>query len=311
MITDHWADVELRHLQSFRAIAETGSFHGAADQLEYTQSAVSQHVAALESIVGMRLVERARGRRSVELTEAGQLLLRHADAIVARLSAAQADLRSYAEGASGVLRVGTYQSVGERILPAVMGRFAAAWPGVEIRLTESHDDERLLSLVESGDLDLTFAVLPLPAGPFDTRELLSDPYVLMVAAGSPMARHTGPAVLRELAGQPLIGFSACRSTAIAEEHLRRNGCDTRFVFRSDDNGTVQGLVAAGMGSALVPLLAADQDDPGVVLLPADVPPRRIAIAWHHDRHRSPGSHAFVDLARDVCARLGGRTASAA
>ncbi len=300
MSTDHWADLELRHLQSFRAVADTGSFHAAADLLEYTQSAVSQHIATLEGIVGLRLFERSRGRRTVELTEPGHLLLRHTEAVMARLSAAQADLRSWSEGASGVLRVGTYQSVGARILPALVSRFAAAWPGVEVRLREDHDDVRLLSLVESGELDLAFSVLPLPAGPFEAVELLRDPYVLMVASGSPMAHHVGP-VLREIGEQPLIGFSACRTTELAEAYLRHSGCEPHVVFRSDDNGTVQGLVAAGVGSALVPLLTVDEDDPSVTLLPADVPPRIVGLAWHRDRHHSPANQAFVSLAREVCA----------
>jgi molybdate transport repressor ModE-like protein len=303
MESDHWADLELRYLQSFRAVAETGSFHAAADRLEYTQSAVSQHVAALESIVGLRLVERSRGRRTTELTEAGRMLLRHAEAVLSRLSAAQADLRSYAEGAAGVLRVGTYQSVGARILPAVVSRFSAAWPGIEVQLREDHDDVQLLSLVESGDLDVTFTVLPLPPGPFAVMELLRDPYVLMVARSSPMARHRGGPVLRELSGQPLIGFRRDRTTELVEEYLRRSGCELRVVFRSDDNGTVQGLVATGMGYALVPLLTVDADDPAVTLLAADVPPRIIGLAWHRDRHRSPANLAFVDLATQICAAL--------
>src|SRR5664279_5672793 len=123
MAVDHFGDVEFRHLLSFRAVAATGSFHEAAQSLDYTQSAVSQHVAALESVLGVRLLDRSRGRRTVELTEAGTLLLRHADAIVARMQAARADLRAYAEGATGVLRVGTYQSVGARVLPATLGIF--------------------------------------------------------------------------------------------------------------------------------------------------------------------------------------------
>src|SRR5512142_3512715 len=105
MVTDYWPELELRHLVSLQAVGETGSFHAAAERLEYTQSAVSQHIAALEAIVGARLVERSRGRRTVTLTEAGQLLVRHADAIVARLRAAQADLAGYALGVGGVLRI--------------------------------------------------------------------------------------------------------------------------------------------------------------------------------------------------------------
>jgi DNA-binding transcriptional LysR family regulator len=303
MQTDHWPALELRHLRSFRAIAETGSFHAAAELLDYTQSGVSQHLAALEAIVGTRLIERSRGRRTVELTEPGRLLLRHADAIVARLSAAQADLRSYAEGATGVLRVGTYQSVSARILPVLVSRFSAAWPGVEIRLQEEHEDLRLLSFVESGELDLAFTVFPLPTGPFDAVELLRDPYVLMVAIGSPLARHGGGPVLREIADQPLIGFRGGRTEELWEAHLRRNGLEPQVVFRSNDNATIQGLVAAGVGSALMPLLAVDADDPAVAVLPVDVPPRIIGLAWHRDRHRSPASLAFVDLAREVCATV--------
>ncbi len=303
MDADHWLDLELRHLRSFRAIAATGSFHEAADLLDYTQSGVSQHLAALEAIVGTRLVDRSRGRRRVELTEPGRLLLRHAEAIGARLSAAQADLRSYAEGASGILRVGTYQSVGARILPDVASRFSATWPGVEVSLREDHEESRLLSFVESGELDLAFTVFPLPDGPFDAVELLRDPFVLLVAADSPLAQHAEGSVLREIVDQPLIGGRGGRTTELAEAHLRRNGLEPRVVFRSNDNGTIHGLVAAGIGSALVPMLAVDVDDPAVRWLPADVPPRIIGLAWHRDRHRSPASVAFVELAREVCSTV--------
>src|ERR1035437_8882254 len=104
MTADHLADLEFRHLLSFRAVAETGSFHEAAVSLDYTQSAVSQYVAALESILGVRLLERSRGRRTVAVTEAGVLLLRHADAIVARMEAGRAEIQGFAAGGAG--RVG-------------------------------------------------------------------------------------------------------------------------------------------------------------------------------------------------------------
>ncbi len=304
METDHWADLELRHLKSFRAIAATGSFHAAADLLDYTQSAVSQHLAALESIVGVRLVERSRGHRLVEVTEPGRLLLRHADAIVARLSAAQADLRSYAEGASGVLRVGTYQSVGARILPALVSRFSQTWPGVEVRLREDHEDVLLLAFVESGEIDLAFTVFPLPSGPFDAVELLRDPYVLMVAIDSPLAGHTGAPVLREIANQPLIGFQG------QPYHRARGGVPTKQRSRAEGGVPLErqrhrsGTRGGGCGApALVPLLTVDADDPAVTLLPADVPPRIIGLAWHRDRHRSPANRAFVELAREVCSAV--------
>src|SRR5919197_777555 len=176
MEPDRWLGIELRHLTALEAVAREGSFGRAAVALGYTQSAVSQQIAALERIVGARLVERPGGPRPVSPTDAGELLLRHAEAIVARLAAAQADLPALADGEAGILRVGIYQSVGQRILPELMRRYAAAWPRVEIALTESASDAELLALVERGELDMTFADLPLTEGPFEALELLRDPH---------------------------------------------------------------------------------------------------------------------------------------
>jgi DNA-binding transcriptional LysR family regulator len=310
MPTDHLADLEFRHLLSFRAVAETGSFHEAAVSLDYTQSAVSQHVAALESMLGVRLLDRSRGRRTVGITEAGTLLLRHADAIVARMQAARADIRSFQEGATGQLRVGTYQSVGARVLPATLGIFTGLWPDVAVHLTETNTDDGLLHLVESGDLDLSFAVYPLSDGPFEAVELFRDPYVLVVPAGSALARLDRPVTAAEVARLPLIGFRHCRSTGAAEEYLRANGGDPQWVFRSDDNTTVQALVAAGIGVALVPRLTVDETDPKCAVVSTEVPPRVLTLAWHRDRYRSPGQVAFVELARQVCLELQQRVAPA-
>ena len=137
VLPDALSDLSLRQLLSFRAVADEGIFHGAADALDYTQSAVSQHVMGLEAALGVRLFDRGRGRRTVELTEAGTLLLRHVESITDRLQAARADLSRTRRGRPGTLRIGVYQSVGTRILPAIIGRFAEAWPGVEVQLMEA------------------------------------------------------------------------------------------------------------------------------------------------------------------------------
>jgi DNA-binding transcriptional LysR family regulator len=304
MRTDGWLGVELRHLAALQAVAEEASFGRAAERLGYTQSAVSQQIQALERIVGQRLVERPGGPRRVSLTEAGELLLRHAAGIVARLQAAQADLAAFAEGSAGTLRVGTYQSVGARVLPRLLREFTEAWPDVSVQLTEWSDDGQLLELVERGELDLTFVMLPVADGPFATVELMLDPHVLIVPADSPLVRRRRPPSLREVAGMPLIGNRLCRSAHQIEHRFRDAGLEPRIVFRSDDNGTIQGLVAAGVGAALVPLLTVDTGHEGTAVLGlADVPPRTIGIAWHRDRYRSPAARAFVELAEDVCARV--------
>src|SRR2546426_8472147 len=115
MEPDRWLGVELRHLIALEAVAREGSFGRAAISLGYTQSAVSQQIATLERIVGERLLERPGGPRPVSLTEAGELLLPHAAAIVARLKAAQADLHALRAGEAGTLRAGAFQSVGARV----------------------------------------------------------------------------------------------------------------------------------------------------------------------------------------------------
>jgi molybdate transport repressor ModE-like protein len=307
--SDRWLGVEVRHFAALEAVARTGSFGRAAESLGYTQSAVSQQIQTLERLVGERLVERPGGPRAVSLTEAGELLLRHAEAIVSRLHAAQADMAALAEGKGGRLRVGTFQSVGARVLPAVMRRFSAEWPGVEVELTESAWDEELQRLVERGELDLGFAMPPLLDGPFESRELLADPYVLLVPADHELA-DAGHASLADLGDATLIGNRACRSTQLAEGELAQRGVDVDVAFRSDDNGTVQGLVGAGFGVALVPLLTVDRNDELVRVLelqPA-IPPRRISLVWHRDRHRSPAARAFVDVAVSVGAEVAERLA---
>jgi DNA-binding transcriptional LysR family regulator len=305
MEPDRWLGVELRHLAALQALAQEGTFGRAAQRLGYTQSAVSQQIAALERAVGERLVERPGGPRPVTLTEAGRLLLLHADAIVARLKAAQADMAALSEGAAGTLRVGTFQSVGARVLPAVMARFAAEWPDIEIQLRESAHDDELATWVERGELDLAFVMLPIDLEPLETVQLLRDPYVLVVRPDSPFARRGRVPTLRELASERLIGYRDCRSSDQVEAQLRASGVEPNFVFRSDDNGTIQGLAGAGVGIALMPRLTVEPGDETtrVVELGARMVPRLIAIAWHRDRYRSPAAKAFVETARAVCAEL--------
>src|SRR5207302_4556353 len=198
MEPDRWLGVELRHFLALEAVAREHSFAKAAFALGYTQSAVSQQIATLERLVGQKLVERPGGPKPVSLTEAGRLLLTHAEAIAARVAAAQADLTALEDGEAGTLRVGVFQSVGQRILPELMRRYLGSWPKVGVSLTESADDSSLLAQVERGELDLTFSDLPLTEGPFESVELLRDPYVLVVPAGSELAERRSPPSLHEV-----------------------------------------------------------------------------------------------------------------
>jgi DNA-binding transcriptional LysR family regulator len=179
-----------------------------------------------------------------------------------------------------------------------MRAFAADWPDVRLRPTEAAADLPLYQAVEHGDVDLSFVELPTPAGPFETFELLADPFVLLVPRGS---RISG---LDDLGSTPLIGHTECRGLARVEAQLRARGLEPEFAFRSDVNATIQALVGAGVGAAVLPALAVDPSDALTAMLDLpEIPPRVLAVARHRDRYHSAAARAFVDAAQTVCATL--------
>jgi DNA-binding transcriptional LysR family regulator len=307
MATEQWPGIELRHLAALIAVAHERSFRAAAGRLGYVPSAVSAQIALLERTAGVRLVERTRGPGNVTLTEAGEVLLAHAEAIMARLQAAQSDVLRFSDGAVRHLRIGITQSAGVRILPRLLQIYAERWPGVELRPREEHTDVELYQLVAQGELDLSFVELPAPEGPFETVRLMNDPYILVVRADSPVAHRRGPAELSDLTGLNLIGPMDSRGLRRVEAHLKARGVTLNFVVRSDVNATVQALVVAGLGAAIEPWLAVDHEDERTRIVELDreiaIPPRVIAIAWRRDRSHPPAARDLVSAAEGVCAEL--------
>jgi DNA-binding transcriptional LysR family regulator len=295
-------DIEVRHLEALVAVAEAGTFGRAAASLGFTQSAVSQQIAGLERAVGAPVFDRPGGPRPVRLTAAGEVLLEHAQSVLAALRAAQADVAALTSGDRGRLRVGTIQSVGTRVIPSLLMRFAAERPGVEIVLHEAHNPEDLLAMVEDQQLDVTFCsgldVVELEARPFTARLVLEDPFVLLAPASAEW-RDRSSASLEEIATHPLIGNR--NPTCAGQTMLTFGALHPEFVFHSDDNSTVQRCVAAGLGVALSPLLTIDVDDPTTAVIPVrpEVPPRLITLAWHESRRPSALLDAFVEAAVEV------------
>jgi DNA-binding transcriptional LysR family regulator len=302
---DRWLGLELRHLETFYAVARAESFSQAALKLGYTQSAVSHQIAALERIVGARLLDRPGGRRPVSLTEHGRLLLRHADRVLTTLSAAETEMHAFVEGEER-LRVGVFQSVGVRIVPSVLKYFSARVPGAAIELVERTWEADLLSDVQAGALDLTFATLPLEEGPFEFVELLSDPLVLLVRADSELAKRKSALTLEELARIPLMTYQRCRRVTQLAEEMRSRGLQPELLHPSDDNNTLQAMVAAGMGAAFLPRLAIEPAYLGVSVAEVALPvaPRIVVLAWHRDRPLTPAGHRFVTISGRVCAGIG-------
>jgi DNA-binding transcriptional LysR family regulator len=289
--------LELRYLVALVTVGSEHSFGRAADRLGYTQSAVSQQIAALERSVGLKLVTRPGGRRPVELTEAGERLARHAENIVSSVQLASAEMASLVDGRMGSLSVGIYQSIGVRLLPAIVRRLTETCPELELETIEAHDDAEQLERLASGDLDLAFTVVPLADERFETLELRDDPFCLLVPTDSELGRR-GTIELEELGSLPLVSFRSCRCERHVEVFLADRGVELDPFFRSNDNGVLQAMVAAGSGVALLPRLAIDESDEHVTVIDLDgkVPSRVIALAWSRERGLAPAARHFIDAA---------------
>jgi DNA-binding transcriptional LysR family regulator len=301
MNLERWLRVELRHLFALEAVAEEGSFSAAATRLGYVQSAVSHQIAGLESIVCHRLFDRTRGTKPVALTREGRLLYGHATTILARVRAAEADLSAASD--SSTLVVGTFQTIASRIVPQALKGMD---PGVSVRLVEQATEVGLLSRLTSGEVDVVFAELPLPAGPFEHVPLFEDHYVLLAPHASEVAKAGAPLSLHDLASLPLIGHSDARPRL--ERHLEARDLQPDFVTRSDYNTTIQSLVREGIGYAVVPRLAVDEADADVAVLRLDPPdaiePRLVALVWNSDRVVERPIESFVRATEIACAELG-------
>jgi DNA-binding transcriptional LysR family regulator len=292
-------DLELRHLVALDAVATHGTFARAADVLGYTQSAVSQQIAALERTVDAKVFDRPGGPRSVELTPFGEVLLERGRDLLRRVDALGHELDRFREGHLGHLTVGTFQSISSTVLPVIVGRFREMSPDVSIQLFETDADEALNDQLMSGETEVAFVVGDVAEG-LESRHLLTDPFVLIARPGQFPA---GVVPIADLAREPMIGQRENSCQLLNEAGLRASGHEPNYVFRSNDNGTVSAMVRAGMGVAVMPLLCTEPEDPRTSLHDLDpvIPGRHVSIAWRSGRTLSPAAEAFIDITSEVCA----------
>src|SRR3954468_11761802 len=168
--------LDVRRLRVLREVAARGSFSAAAESLSYTQSAVSQQIAALKRECAAKLLER--GPRGVLLTDAGRALVQHADAILARIDDAEEELAAIAGPRGGRLRIATFQSAGATLVPRAVGEFHRRHPGVE--LTVKQEELEIVGQLLAGEVDLAldmdFPERPHPSSEVELTHLLDDPY---------------------------------------------------------------------------------------------------------------------------------------
>jgi DNA-binding transcriptional LysR family regulator len=305
-VADDWRmvrDLEIRHLLALRAVADEGTFARAAERLGFTQSAVSQQIAGLERLVGGAVFDRPGGPRPVTLTPLGDVLLRHAGDILQHLHALSEDLDRFRTGDVGRLDIGTFQSVSVELLPRIVGALLAEKPGLEIRLHEADDPVELADHVLRGEYDLSFITGTYDHSGLDVIDVGYDPFVAVQLAGADRADCFGtPIRVLDLANGPLIGQSDGACQLQIDRGLASAGLDVTYVYRSNDNSAVQAMVRAGMGTAVLPLLAVDMDDPRICVRSLDppIPDRLISVIRPAGRASSPALDRFVELALEEC-----------
>lgn len=295
-------DVDVRQLAALVAVADHGTFGRAAAHLGFSQSAVSQQIAALERLVGLGLFDRPGGPKAPTLTPAGALLLGHARVLLARLGEAADDLDRLARGVTGTLRIGTFQSVSTNVLPAVMARLRHELPGVDVRIFELDEQEGQVHRLLAGELDLAFVVGLEDDERLRVHFLGEDPYVLLLEGEVP----EGPVPLRHLDGLQMVGQpegDVCQVNIVRT--LTDNGIQPDYVFRTVDNAAVVAMVRSGMGPAIMPFLAIDPTDRRISVRDLDppIPARRIGIASVTGRTLAPAAERFVETTRTTCADL--------
>ncbi len=297
--------LDVRRLRVLHAVSAYGSVTAAAAALGYSAPAVSQQLAALEREVGMTLTERA--GRGLELTPAALILVGHTDALLARLDAAESDLAALRDQVAGRVALAAFPSAAASFVPRAWAALAGSAPQVRLELTEMEPEESLPAVLR-GETDVAVAheydLLPRPLDPlFERRELLSDPVLLAVPAGHPLAAG-GPVPLSALAGQPFL--APRESTSCAEMIQRacaRAGFVPRVVARATDFDVLLSLVAAGAGVTLVPALAARRPPPQVRLVsPAEPVTRQVFTVSRRGGDRKPAVRVVLDALAAEAAR---------
>jgi DNA-binding transcriptional LysR family regulator len=299
--------LDVRRMRVLREVALQGSFSAAAEALSFTQSAVSQQIAALEREAGTILVQRS--ARGVRLTEAGEALVRHADAVLARLAEAEAELEAIAGLRGGRLRLASFESAGATLMPLAIADFFKEHPGVELSMIMGEPEETE-PMLKSGEVDLALGFgsrLKKTDDGIERHFLLEDPMLLVLPRAHPLANKRNLR-LADLADEAWIGGPPdCECNRLIYGACSRAGYDPRIAFQTDDYAAVQGFVAAGVGVSLIAELGLTtiRDDIVVRNLGRETPVRGI-YAGTSAGYRTPATMAMLEVLKAVAERYESR-----
>jgi DNA-binding transcriptional LysR family regulator len=298
--------LNLGRLKVLQEVIGRGSFSAAAEALSYTQSAISQAIARLESETGATLV--VRDRRGVRPTPAGAMLVEHAAAILAQVEAAETDLAAVLGVRGGVLRVASFPSAGATLIPEAVAAFRSRHPAVSLTLAEG-EPEDIAPRLRGGEFDLALlfefpGVRERAAAGLRTVTLLEDHMHVALPAEHELASKA-ELTLSDLRGEDWVQTS---SESPCARHVVRSclaaGFEPNVTFESDDYETVQGLVAAGVGVALIPRLALTRVHPGIVVreLAPRSPARKVVAATVTGPGVAPAARPMIRVLSDVAGR---------
>jgi DNA-binding transcriptional LysR family regulator len=291
--------LDVRRLRVLREVATQGSFSAAADALAFTQPAVSRQIATLEAEAGTRLVDRT--ARGVRLTPAGELLVEHAEAILGRLAAAESQLEALADVDAGRLRLGTFPTASATLTPLAIAAFAQEYPGVDLRLFEGRSPE-MLPLIAAGELDLALVPDTDPDPPADValEHLMDDPFFVALPREHPLADQD-KLRMEDLRDETWIEGRLCMDGL--RQAANAAGFEPRVAFDSSEWLGKQGLVAAGVGVALIPTLGLGAVREDIVLreLGPAGPRRSVLIATNGCLSPAPAVAPMKAILRRVAA----------
>jgi DNA-binding transcriptional LysR family regulator len=294
---------DLRLLKVLREVALRGSFSAAAEALSYSQPAVSQQIARLEAQTGVKLLERQ--PKGIKLTPAGEALVRHTERILAQLADAQAELSEIATSARGRLRIASFATAAGTIVPVAVSAFRRLRPGVHVDL-HLMDPPQSIPALRRGDFDIViteeggFEADPDLSG-LGVERLMDDVLYAALPADHPLATRRAIS-LGDLVHDDfmLVGLKGtCADSNVVLRACAQAGFEPRVAYTSDDYFAIQGLVASGMGVALVPglALASTREDVAVRPLRGRPPYRRIGAVFNGEAVGPLG--VMLDCLRDA------------
>ena len=285
--------MELYQLGYFLEIARQRSFTRAAGRLHMAQPALSQQMKNLEAELGTSLF--IRGRKEVQLTAAGKAFLPRAEGLLTQAEAAKAVVSDVAKLRGGKLIIAAIPSVSACLLPEVVRSFHKQHDKVDLQLIED-SSERVADCVESGLADIGFLQLPASKTAFKTQTIITEPFVLLVGKSHALASQP-TVLLRQLSAESFIFYKG-RARDMALESCRKAGFEPHIVCESGELGTVRALVAAGLGLAIVPGLAAENlpSSSRTVAIREPKMQRQIAAVWQKGSVLSPAAAALLQLA---------------